>query len=247
MFNHTVLCVPRSQAIRCTEDYLLDAGLHLTRTAAPDVTHVLLPVPSFPYGDEYLAHILADLPDNVIISGGNLTSPLLKNYAVVDFLQDPYYLAENAAITADCTLKIIKSKFPEDLHGCPVLVIGWGRIGKCLCRLLENHGTDVTVAARKGSDRAMIRALGGNSISIECAAKETSCYDIIINTVPVMVLPNVSVKNNALVLELASKPGISCNGIQDCRGLPGKMAPEESGKLIAETFIRLLLGEERKL
>ena len=244
MFNHTILCVPRSQAIRRAEDHLLNAGLHLTRTAAPDVTHVLLPVPSFPSGDEYLAHILADLPDNVIISGGNLTSPLLKGFAVIDFLQDPYYLAENAAITASCALQIIKSKFSSDLQGSSVLIIGWGRIGKCLCRLLENHGADVTVAARKDTDRAMARALGSCSISIENAAKETSRYDIIINTVPVMVLPDVSVRSNALVLELASKRGISCNGILDCRGLPGKMAPEESGKLIAETFIRLSLGEE---
>ena len=44
-----------------------------------------------------------------------------------------------------------------------------------------------------------------------------------------------------LLLELASRPGMSGSKIIDGRGLPGKMAPVRSGRLIAETFIRLSL------
>jgi len=244
MFQGTILCVPRSDAIRRAGDYLSDIGLQITRKAAPDISHVLLPVPSFSTGDEYLAHILADLPDSVIISGGNLTSPLLKGYATVDFLQDPYYLAENAAITASCALQIVKNKLKISLNGCQVLVVGWGRIGKCLCRLFEKEGAAVTAAARKAQDRAMASALGCRSISIDDAANETAHYDVIANTVPSMVLPEIQAKENAVILELASKPGMSGARILDCRGLPGKIAPEASGKLIAKTFIRLSLGEE---
>jgi len=244
MFKGTILCIPRSEAIRYAGDYLSEMGLQVTRKAAPDISHVLLPVPSFSSGDEYLAHVLTDLPDDVIISGGNLNSPLLEGYAVVDFLQDPYYLAENAAITADCALRIVKNKLPSPLAGCSVLVVGWGRIGKCLCRLLEKEGAAITVAARKDRDRAMCAALGCRSISIDAAADEASRYNVIINTVPSLVLPNISAKEDALILELASKPGMSGKNILDCRGLPGKMAPEISGRLIAKTFIRLSLGKE---
>jgi len=244
MFNGSVLCIPRSEAVRRAGEYLSEMGLHVTRKAAPDVTHLLLPVPSFPTGDEYLAHILADLPENVIVSGGNLSSLLLKNYAAVDFLQDPYYLAENAAITASCALKIVESKLNDQLPGHTVLIVGWGRIGKCLCRLFEKKGAAVTVAVRKDTDRAMIAALGCRGISIEDAAKETGRYDVIINTVPAMVLPEMDAKVDAVILELASRPGMSGNNIIDCRGLPNKMAPAESGRLIANTFIRLVLGEE---
>ena len=49
------------------------------------------------------------------------------------------------------------------------------------------------------------------------------------------------VANDAIVLELASKPGITAPSVIDARGLPGKLAPAESGKLIAETVIRLSL------
>ena len=246
MFNTAILCVPRSEAIRHAGNYLSEAGLQVSPKPAPDISHVLLPVPSFPAGDEYLAHILSDLPDNVIISGGNLSSPLLKTYTTVDFLQDPYYLAENAAITAVCALRIAKEQLAAPLAGQQVLIVGWGRIGKCLCRLFEKECAAVTVAARKVSDRAMISALGCRSISIEDAAGETARYDAIINTVPVMVLPDIRAKEKAVLLELASKPGMTGANILDCRGLPSKMAPDASGRLIAETFIRLCLGKENK-
>lgn len=244
MFSENILCIPRSEAARRAGEYLSEMGLHVTRKAAPDVTHLLLPVPSFPAGDGYLPHILADLPENVIVSGGNLSSLLLKNYATVDFLQDPYYLAENAAITAACALEIVENKLKAPLDGREILIVGWGRIGKCLCRLFEKRGSVVTVAARKDSDRAMIRVLGCRSVSIDGAAKHLQHYDVIVNTVPVLVLPDMDAKADAVILELASKPGMSGGNIINGRGLPGKMAPEASGRLIAETFVRLSLGKE---
>ena len=244
MFNGTILCLPRSEAIRYAGNYLSEKGLHITQKPAPDISHILLPVPSFTNGDEYLAHILSDLPDNVIVSGGNLTSPLLEGYVTLDFLQDPYYLAKNAAITASCALQIARTKCATTLESCSVLVVGWGRIGKCLCRLLEKEGANITVAARKDSDRAMVAALGYRGISIDAASVESDRHDVIINTAPALILPNIKQKDGAIILELASKPGMSGRNILDCRGLPAKIAPEVSGRLIAETFMRLSLGKE---
>lgn len=244
MFTEPILCIPRTDAARRAESYLSQAGLRVTRSAAPDISHVLLPVPSFSSGDEYLAHFLAELPDDVIISGGNLTSPLVEGYTTIDFLQDPYYLAENAAITASCALKIAKSKLGTSLQDVRFLIVGWGRIGKCLRSFLDKENAAVTVAARKESDRALISALGSRSIPMDAAANETENYDVIINTVPVMVLPHLKSKENAVIMELASKPGMSGKNILDCRGLPSKMAPEASGHLIAKTFLRLTLGQE---
>ena len=244
MLQGTILCIPRSDAIRYAETQLAKMGFHVTRTPAPDVSYVLLPVPSFPSGDEYLAHIMAELPDHVIVAGGNLSSLLLKNYAVVDFLQDPIYLAENAAITASCTLGIVRKELKRQLAGSKVLIVGWGRIGKCLHRLFEKEGAEITISVRSKTDRAMIHALGSRSLSIEEAAAETQGYDVIINTVPAMVLPNLAAHENALVLELASKPGLSGGNIMNCRGLPGKLAPAASGELIAKTFVRMVLGKE---
>ncbi len=239
MFKGTVLCVPRSEAIRHAAACLRSLGIPVTEKCAPDVTHLLLPVPSFSGGDEYLAHLLAKLPDDLIITGGNLNSPLLEGYACVDFLQDPYYLAENAAITARCAMRILEKEAGNDLTGKYVLLMGWGRIGKCLVPLLKNAGADVTVAARKASDLAMIRALGNRSIPVADAPEETHRHDIIINTIPHLLLPDIRAKEHAVLLELASRPGMMGSKIIDGRGLPGKMEPAESGELIAKTFARL--------
>lgn len=247
MFNNPILCIPRSEAVRRAGNYLSEAGLHITQTPAPDISHVLLPVPSFPTGDEYFAHILVELPEDVIISGGNLTSALLEGYTVIDFLKDPYYLAENAAITASCALAIAESKAGTSLNSRQVLILGWGRIGKCLCKLFKEKGASVTVAARKDRDRAMISALGFRSIPIDRAASETNRCDIILNTIPAMVLPELNEKETAVILELASNPGMSGDHILDCRGLPSKMAPDASGRLIAKTFLRLALSQEAHL
>ena len=238
MLNGTVLCIPRSPAIREAARELESIGLHITDKSAPDVTHLLLPVPSFANGDGYLAHLLAELPDDIIISGGNLNSPLLEGYRAVDFLQDPYYLADNAAITASCAMKMIQER-TDDLPGKQAFIIGWGRIGKCLGPMLKEQGVQVTIGARKVSDLAMIHALGYRSLNLQDAAVELSRFDLILNTVPVLLFPHAAVKDGAVVLELASKPGITGPAVIDARGLPGKLAPEQSGKLIAKTFIRL--------
>lgn len=239
MLRGTVLCVQRSEAIRFAARYLTDHGITVTDKCDPDVTHVLLPVPSFRNGDEYLAHLLTKLPDELTVSGGNLNSPLLEGYRSVDFLQDPYYLAQNAAITAESTITLLEKQLQCDPTKKQVLIIGWGRIGKCLCPLLKEKGAEVTVTARKISDQAMIQALGYDSIPIEEATGETERFHIIINTVPVLLFPQIQTSPDCVIIELASKPGMTGPNIVDGRGLPGKLAPMKSGKLIAETFLRL--------
>lgn len=239
MFHGTILYIPRSEAVRYAADYLSKLGLPVTTKPDPDVTHLLLSVPSFPTGDEYLAHILAELPDDVIVSGGNLNSALLEHTCKVDFLQDPFYLAENAAITARCAAEILTGK--TSVKDSPVLILGWGRIGKCLGFELARHGADVTIAARKNTDLAMIKALGFRAAPIQNVQDCLPHFGAVINTVPVMLLPVMNCRPDCICIELASKPGMVGNRIINARGLPGRMAPKESGKLIAETFIRLSL------
>ena len=241
MFKGTVLCLPRSDAIRHAAMYLSEAGIPVTEKCGPDVTHLLLPVPSFPAGDTFLAYYLGRLPDDLIVTGGNLDSPLLAGYTVVDFLRDPYYLATNAAITADCAMELVREHFPGNAKKASALIIGWGRIGKCLAKLLDQAGAKVGISARNPRDLAMLQALGYEAIPISELAVVSNRFDMVLNTVPEMVLPNPQLKSGCLAMELASKPGIGGDGILSARGLPGRMAPQRSGKLIADTFIRLTI------
>lgn len=239
MTNTTICCIRRSEAIRCASLYLSDRGLCVSSYPTRSTGHLILPVPSFSNGCGYLEELLPTLSKDVIIYGGNLDIPLLRDYRTVDFLKDPFYLADNAAITARCTIEILEKNL--ELSGCPVLILGWGRIGKCLGRLLRDLGADVTIAARKDADLAMLHALGYGSVPVTAAAEGIERFQVILNTVPAMILPEFYPREDALILELASTPGMSGNHIMSALGLPSKMAPEESGRLIAETFMRLSL------
>jgi dipicolinate synthase subunit A len=232
--------------MRFAERYLTTLGLPITGKPAPDVTHLLLPVPAFPAGDQYLPHILSDLPENVTISGGNLYSPQLFGYHTIDFLQDPYYLAQNAAITAEATMKIIR-KDHSNLADIPVLILGWGRIGKCLTHQLAHLNAPLSVFARRPEDRAMLRALGYTPIDPESLSGALSRFRCIVNTVPAPVLSQADeqqISEDCYKLDLASVCCLPGSNAHHAKGLPGKYKPESSGKLIANTILYHIGGEK---
>ncbi len=207
---------------------------------APEVTHVLLDVPSFHGGTGEIERVLPMLPQDIGIIGGRLEHPIVEKYRRIDLLQDATYVAKNAGITARCAVRLAVKELDSTLADCPVLILGWGRIGKCLASLLKALGAEVTVAARKEADRGMLTALGYKNAAFAKLEGELSKYRILYNTVPEMILPDTgSCPANCLKIELASLPGMGGDNIIDGRGLPGKLAPESSGKLIAETIARL--------
>ena len=200
---------------------------------------LLLPIPSFdPDGRIIGGGRLEDIltPDTVVI-GGNLKEDALVPCRCIDLLKDPQYVAENAAITAHCTLKYILNNLPATVSDSTFLIVGWGRIGKCLARLLKSIGGAVTVYARKAADQAMLTALGYDVLSsLDSSLTE---YDVVINTAPVMLLPKGKLSSRQLKIDLASKPGMEGDDVMWARFLPGKDAPESSCKLIARTVDRL--------
>lgn len=247
--NKTIICTAgNTAALTFARHFLQERGMTVTDTPAPDVTHLLLPVPSFEKdgrikGGGILEHILADLPENVTVIGGNLHHPSLAGMATVDLLQDAGYVAENAAITADCALRIALKALPVVIRDCPVLVIGWGRIGKCLADLLRSVGAAVTVAARKETDRAILRALGYTAVDTQGLTPVPEAYRVIYNTVPAPVLEGPR-DPKCMRIDLASQQGITGSNVIWALGLPGKDAPESSGLLIADTALRLVFGKE---
>ena len=237
-------------ALLAAAEKLKSRGYTVVNRPCENMTHLLLPVPSLDpdgtiKGGGDLQELLDILPKNICIIGGNL--PSFPKYKTMDLLKDPEYLAENAYITAHCAIRLAMMRLPVTMRKCKVLIIGWGRIGKCLTRLLRALEADLTVAARKETDRAMAHALGYATIAPEQIGSQLDKYRLIFNTVPAPVLSKDLVaecNENCLKIDLASVQGILDNSALWARGLPGKDTPESSGALIAKTIIRLLDRKE---
>lgn len=240
----------RSPALMAAAEALKSKGYGVVTRPCESVTHLLLPVPSFDpdgtiKGGGDLDELLQMLPKNITVVGGFL--PEMPGYKTMDLLKDPSYLAGNAYITAHCAIRLAMLRLPVTMRGCKVLIIGWGRIGKCLTRLLRALEADLTVAARKESDRAMAKALGYSAIPLTEMESRLDRYRLIFNTVPAPVLSAeqaAECRENCLKIDLASQLGIDSPDVLWARGLPGKDAPESSGALIAKTAISLLDRKE---
>ena len=245
MFNCSILTAGHTAAIPTAVLLLKQRGFTLENTPGKTITHLLLPVPAFLpdgtlRGGGDLKKILAQLPEHITVIGGNLSQPLLDGYRKMDLLNNPNFVAKNAAITAHCALRMILQNLPCTLERCPVLIIGWGRIGKCLARLLKAIGAKVVVAARKTQDRAMLEALGYGAT--DTANLDPTGYRVVVNTAPELIIENYS--DDGLAIDLASKPGIIGPNVIWARGLPGKDAPESAGQLIAQTVTEMLMDQE---
>ena len=178
-----------------------------------------------------------------LVIGGDLNRPELSGFSRLDLLEDPIYLAENARLTAECALKLLGERLQTSILGCGILIIGWGRIGKCLAKLLHGMGARVVVAARKPADLGMLTALGYEAAEISKIPELLPKMRAVINTAPAPVLTDTADFHGAK-LDLASVKGIAGEDVLWARGLPGKMLPEASGQLIARRVMALLYCKE---
>lgn len=230
MSGITVFPMGEGPALRFAVRELSKQGVQIAPSMSDEVTHVLLPVPTKGIDPK-------EIPENVTVIGGNL-SCIPDTYSKVDLLREEQYLAENAALTADCALRLLGENLPVAFRDCPILIIGWGRIGKCLARMLKELGAKVWVAARKPSDLGMLTALGYGTEEIGMI--DPRGYRAIINTAPAPVLPESGKEGVCVKIDLASRLGMEGENVIWARGLPGKMLPESSGKLIAQGVLRHL-------
>ncbi len=242
--NPTLYRAGSTAATEYAAVFLEDRGMRLLSdlSSAPD--YLLLDVPAFNSdgllrSGQNAAALIAQLPEDTTVIGGNLEHQALARLQKLDLLKDAFYLAENARITAECALDVALPYLSVTLRQCPVLVLGWGRIGKCLSQLLQRLDAQVTVAARKESDRAMLRALGFEAADFHIP--DLRRFRLIFNTVAAPVLTPAQLhacRSDCVKIDLASAPGMEDVDAIVARGLPGIHFPESSGKLIAETIMR---------
>ncbi|WP_335583213.1 dipicolinate synthase subunit DpsA [Ferroacidibacillus organovorans] len=157
----------------------------------------------------------------------------------------------NSIPTAEGAIALAMEHTEITLHGSACTVLGLGRCGVTLARVLAGMGAAVTVCARKPSDLARIREMGLTAIPLEHLGDAIASSDVVFNTIPAMILTSDILARAArfcVIIDLASAPGGTDFRFAEKRGikamlapsLPGIVAPKTAGRIIAQTMVRMV-------
>lgn len=222
-------------------------GVAVTDHITPEATHLLMDVPSFSSSGVLrsgasFSELISLVPEGITLIGGRVPESVASRYPTIDLLEDDTYQFENAAITAECALRIAAERVSLTFRKAPVLVVGWGRIGKHLAFLLKAYGADVAVLSRSAHHRAEAASFGLQAVSPAGLPKRICGFRIIFNTAPGMMIPKdlADANESCLKIDLASKAGIEGEDVIRANGLPGIHTPESAGRLMADTILRLI-------
>ena len=221
---------------------------------------IVLPVPAEKNGMLFapnwsekmsMAELVERLPENALVIGGKLSPDTVKRaenrgLRLYDIMNSAAFTVGNAALTAEGAVQLLMGALPRSLDGARVLVVGFGRIGKLLCKKLAALGGSVTVLSQNAESRAMAKALGYGAVS---PSETLGSFDAAVNTAPARVLQSLdTLSKSCVLLELASAPGgfdraeAERLGMQyiAAPGLPGVYAPASAAALIGEEVKRIV-------
>ena len=210
---------------------------------------------STPFGrnNVELSEFVNCLKDKYLIAGNiNIREELEeKGVQFTDLLKREEFSVLNTIATAEGTIQIAMEETQRTVHGSNVLVMGFGRIGKVLAKMLDGIGAKVYCEARKNEDISWIKAYGYNPVHLNDLNENLNKFDIIINTIPFQILDAERldlIKKESIIIDLASNPGgVDRKAARD-RGikviwalsLPAKVAPLTSAEFIKETLYHVL-------
>ena len=229
--------------------------------------YIILPVPAsrnkkvinapFSNSDIVLSEkLFSNLKNKVVFAG--IVSSLIEDVKpsglyIRDYYQREDFLIPNALLTAEGAVSIALKEYGKSIFSSRCLVVGFGRIGKILAKLLKNMGAKVTVSARSVKDISLAKISGFETTTVS-KINEKADFDLIFNTVPALVLDAavLSFLSSArMIIDLASAPGGTDKfaaeelGIKliPALGIPGKCFPEAAGEIIADVIYKMIEEE----
>jgi dipicolinate synthase subunit A len=234
-----------------------DINENLNKISKADV--IVLPIPSSTDGTTLFAplynpkiplnSIIEEINKNAILftGGENNLFTSCKAKRIVNLLSNEAMTLKNAMATAEATLEIIINNTNHTIFNSNILITGYGRIAKILTEYLLALKANVFVCARRELSRTEAEIAGAKAFGFNKLIEQLPSFNIIINTVPMLILGEKELKNvdsNALIIDLASKPGgvdfSAANTLKiktmHALSLPGKYSPKTASEFI-ETVI----------
>ena len=217
-----------------------------------DEKYIFSVVPIKETADEIIGMLCENKPVFAGMLPQTMESKLKKRTSnVYDYFKREDVTVMNTVPTAQGILKAMIDNIDYTIHSSKCAVFGYGRVAKSICDVLSALGAETTVCARKSGDLATAFTKGCKGVLISDFYKHANKYDIVINTVPSLVIDkNIiqNLRNDCLIIDVASSPfgtDFSCayergiNAIQ-CSSLPGKVAPKTAGKIIADGILNII-------
>lgn len=158
----------------------------------------------------------------------------------------------NSIPTAEGAILRAMQEIPVTLHGSRVIVLGFGRCGMTLARMLHGIGARVTVVAREPGQLARAYEIGLDTMHLSQLSEAIVSARVVFNTVPARVLTKEVLRRmpqTSVIVDVAAAPGgtdfvaaeeLGIKAYLDL-GIPGRVAPETAGEILARTIPDVIL------
>lgn len=205
---------------------------------------------------EVTAERIASFPDGCALFARDLTDDAVvmakrKNIRYINYFADEGFIVKNAYLTAEGALAHIIQNTDCSLVGMRVLILGYGRVGKAVAKVLKDNYVSVSVMNRSPFDRANAALVADNTYSMSEYEEHLKEFSVIVNTIPELILKGEQLEKlgkDCFILDLASKPGgVDFNEADRLNiktllalGIPGKVAPKDAGLYLKAIVTRNL-------
>jgi len=192
------------------------------------------------------------MPDSIVFCLGmsDITRERLafKGCRAINYFDDELLAINNAILTAYGTKNILENADIQ-IENAKVLVLGGGRVGRSVSKVLAGYNASVVVATKDPIEAVIVDEWCDKVINFKDFDIEIASYNVIINTVPALVLKNKELKKcnkGCFILDLASMPGgvdfIAAKNlglqVEHALGIPGRFLPIEAAQLMLNSILK---------
>lgn len=174
-----------------------------------------------------------------------------KNITLYKIFDDEILAMKNAYITSEGALAYIILNTDISIIDMNILVLGYGRVGKTISKIMHDNRSNVSVATNNEYEYAMASIYADNVYKLNDLKNNLQNFSVIVNTIPCLILKGELLKEineECFIIDLASYPGgIDFTQAQKLNlktmhalGVPGKIAPKTSGEEIKKSIMKIL-------